>query len=124
MNVCAVCRTDLHLVEGDLPPHKLPVIPGHQVVGHVDQPGEGVVRLQLSQRIGIAWLRQVIGTCSFCRGRRENLCPNSLYTGYDADGGYADYAVVPEAFAYELPRPTGYEAQPGRGDAGPGACGR
>ena len=103
VSVCAVCRTDLHVVEGDLAPHKLPVVPGHQVVGRVDQTGEGVARLRLGQRIGIAWLRHVDGTCSFCRGGRENLCPNSLYTGYDADGGYAEYAVVPEAFAYELP---------------------
>src|SRR4051794_31458268 len=83
VSACAVCRTDLHLVEGDLAPHKLPVIPGHQVVGRVDQAGEGVVRLRLGQRIGIAWLRQVDGSCSFCRQGRENLCPASLYTGYD-----------------------------------------
>ena len=70
VKACAVCRTDLHVVEGDLPPHKLPVIPGHQVVGRVDQTGEGVARLQLGQRIGIAWLRHVDGTCSFCRAGR------------------------------------------------------
>lgn len=103
VSVCAVCRTDLHIVEGDLALHKTPIIPGHQVVGRVDQIGEGVTRFRLGQRIGIAWLRHVDGTCKFCRRGRENLCPASRYTGYDADGGYAEYAVVPEGFAYELP---------------------
>lgn len=103
VSVCAVCRTDLHIVEGDLALHRTPVIPGHQVVGRIDRVGEGVSRFRVGQRIGIAWLRHVDGTCSFCRRGRENLCPNSRYTGFDADGGYADYAVAPEDFAYELP---------------------
>ncbi|HWM25267.1 MAG TPA: zinc-dependent alcohol dehydrogenase family protein [Chthoniobacterales bacterium] len=103
VSVCAVCRTDLHIVEGDLALHRTPVIPGHQVVGRIDRVGEGVSRFRVGQRIGIAWLRHVDGTCSFCRRGRENLCPNSRYTGYDADGGYAEYAVAPEDFAYELP---------------------
>ena len=103
VSVCAVCRTDIHLIEGDLTLHKNPVIPGHQIVGRVDQVGDGVTRLRLGQRVGIAWLRHVDGTCKFCRRGRENLCRDSRYTGYDTDGGYAEYAIVPEDFAYELP---------------------
>ena len=103
VSVCAVCRTDLHIIEGDLAPHRMPVIPGHQIVGRVDEIGDGVMRLGVGRRIGIAWLQHVDGTCQFCRRGRENLCPDSRYTGYDVDGGYAEYAVVPEDFAYELP---------------------
>jgi propanol-preferring alcohol dehydrogenase len=103
VNACAVCRTDIHIAEGDLPRHRTPVIPGHQVVGRIDQLGGKVTRFQVGQRIGIAWLREVDGTCQFCHGGRENLCPDSRYTGYDADGGYAEFAVVPADFAYELP---------------------
>ncbi len=103
VSVCAVCRTDIHIVEGDLALHKTPVIPGHQIVGRIDQLGEGVTHLHVGQRIGIAWLRHVDGSCVFCRRGRENLCPSSRYSGYDADGGYAEYAVVPGDFAYELP---------------------
>ena len=103
VSVCAVCRTDLHIVEGDLAFHKMPVIPGHQIVGRVDETGTGVIRLRLGQRIGVAWLQHVDGICQFCRRGRENLCRDSRYTGYDVDGGYAEYAVVPEEFAYELP---------------------
>jgi len=103
VNVCALCRTDLHVVEGDLPAVKLPVIPGHQGVGVVSELGPGCSRLRLGQRVGIAWLRWTDGTCKFCRSGRENLCPASCYTGYHADGGYAEYATVPEDFAYELP---------------------
>ena len=103
VSVCAVCRTDIHIVEGDLALHKAPVIPGHQIVGRIDQVGGSVTRFHVGQRIGIAWLRHVDGTCQFCRRGRENLCPGSRYTGYDADGGYAEYAVAPEDFAYDLP---------------------
>ncbi|HMJ04620.1 MAG TPA: zinc-dependent alcohol dehydrogenase family protein [Chthoniobacterales bacterium] len=103
VNVCAVCRTDIHIAEGDLALHKTPVIPGHQIVGRIDQVGEGVTGLRVGQRIGIAWLREADGTCGFCRRGRENLCPPSRYTGYDADGGCAEYAVVPAEFGYELP---------------------
>jgi propanol-preferring alcohol dehydrogenase len=103
VSACAVCRTDIHIAEGDLALHRTPVVPGHQVVGRIDQVGGSVTRLQLGQRIGIAWLRHVDGTCPFCRRGRENLCPGSRYTGYDVDGGYAEYAVSPEEFAYELP---------------------
>src|SRR5262245_32293994 len=100
---CAVCRTDLHVVEGDLPAVRLPIIPGHQVVGVVDMVGEGCERLEAGMRVGIAWLRHTDGVCRFCRSGRENLCEASKYTGYHADGGYAERALVPEAFAYELP---------------------
>ena len=103
VSACAVCRTDIHIIEGDLPLRKTPIIPGHQIVGRVDQIGEGVMGMRLGQRIGIAWLRHVDGTCKFCRRGRENLCPASRYTGYDSDGGYAEYAIVPEDFAYDLP---------------------
>jgi propanol-preferring alcohol dehydrogenase len=100
---CAICRTDLHIIEGDLPLQKQPIIPGHQIVGIVDQCGPGCSRLQVGQRIGVAWLRHACGRCRFCAAGRENLCPESRYTGYHADGGYAELAVVPENFAYELP---------------------
>ena len=100
---CGVCRTDLHVIEGDLPPHKLPVVPGHQVVGIVDRLGPGTARFKPGDRIGIAWLRHTDGTCTYCRSGRENLCEAQRFTGYDADGGYAEYAVVPEAFAYAIP---------------------
>jgi propanol-preferring alcohol dehydrogenase len=98
-----VCRTDIHVVEGDLALHRVPLILGHQVVGRIDQVGENVTRFHVGQRIGIAWLRHVDGTCEFCRRGRENLCLESRYTGYDVDGGYAEYAVIAEDFAYELP---------------------
>jgi len=101
--VCAVCRTDIHVVEGDLAAHKTPLVPGHQIVGRIDQTGAGVTRWRVGQRVGIGWLRHVDGSCEFCRRGRENLCPDSRYIGYDADGGYAEYAVVPNEFAYVLP---------------------
>lgn len=107
VRACGVCRTDLHVIEGDLPPRKLPLIPGHQVVGVVDRLGSGASRFRVGDRIGIAWLRQTDGTCAYCRSGRENLCENPLFTGYHADGGYAEYAVVPEAFAYAIPEVFG-----------------
>ncbi len=100
---CAICRTDLHVIEGDLPRHTLPIIPGHQVVGTVDQLGPDCRTLHVGQRVGIAWLRGTCGTCAFCRAGRENLCERPGFTGYHADGGYAEYALVPEAFAYPIP---------------------
>jgi propanol-preferring alcohol dehydrogenase len=101
--VCAVCRTDLHVTEGDLPVHREHVTPGHMVVGLVAALGEGVTDYAVGDRVGVAWLRHTDGTCAYCRRGNENLCPNSLYTGWDADGGYADYTTVPAAFAYRLP---------------------
>lgn len=107
VRACGVCRTDLHVIEGDLPPHKLPIVPGHQVVGIVDRLGPGTARFKPGDRIGIAWLRHTDGTCAYCRTGRENLCEAQRFTGYDADGGYAEYAVVPEAFAYAIPEGFG-----------------
>ena len=103
VHCCAICRTDLHVVEGDLPREKLPIIPGHQIVGTVDALGEGCKRLTLGRRIGVAWLRHTCGTCPFCQSGRENLCEGSRFTGYHADGGYAERTVAPEDFVYELP---------------------
>jgi alcohol dehydrogenase, propanol-preferring len=101
--VCAVCRTDLHVSEGDLPVHREHVTPGHMVVGRVAALGEDITDYAVGDRVGVAWLRYTDGTCAYCRRGNENLCPNSLYTGWDADGGYADYTTVPAPFAYRLP---------------------
>jgi propanol-preferring alcohol dehydrogenase len=98
-----VCRTDLHLTEGDLPPHRRNAVPGHEVVGSVDALGPGAGRFAVGDRIGAAWLRTTDQRCRFCRRGQENLCPNSTYTGWDADGGFAEYTTVPEAYAYRLP---------------------
>lgn len=103
VRACAICRTDLHVIEGDLPARKLPLVPGHQAVGIVEKLGPGCRQLRAGERVGIAWLRWTCGACAFCRGGQENLCAGSRYTGWDADGGYAELAVVPEKFAYRIP---------------------
>lgn len=103
VQVCGVCRTDLHLVEGDLPPRRPGVVPGHEVVGRVAAQGIETRRFQEGDRVGIAWLRWTCGVCAFCRRGSENLCLDPLFTGWDADGGYAEYAVVDERYAYALP---------------------
>jgi len=101
---CGVCRTDLHVAEGDLPVHRAGVVPGHEVVGQVIGSGEGGSGpFEIGQRIGIAWLRSTCGRCRYCTRGSENLCPYSQYTGWDADGGYADYTTVPAGYAYPLP---------------------
>ena len=100
---CAVCRTDLHVSEGDLPVHREHVTPGHMVVGTVAALGEGAADYAAGDRVGVAWLRHTDGTCAYCRRGNENLCPDSRYTGWDADGGYAEYLTVPAPFAYRLP---------------------
>ena len=100
---CAICRTDLHVVEGDLPKQKPAIIPGHQVVGVVDKLGPNCTQWQMGQRVGIAWLRQTCGKCRDCTNGRENLCPSTRFTGYHDHGGYAQHAVVNERFAYEIP---------------------
>ena len=103
VSACGVCRTDLHLVEGELKPRKSPVIPGHQVVGRVEALGEGARRFRTGARIGIAWLHKTDGVCEYCRAGKENLCENATFTGWMVDGGYAEYAVAPEAFVYAIP---------------------
>jgi len=100
---CGVCRTDLHVIEGELPPRKSPVIPGHQVVGVIEKRGEGTKRFAVGGRVGIAWLHQTDGTCDYCRAGAENLCDHPTFTGYSVDGGYAEYVVAPEAFMYAIP---------------------
>jgi propanol-preferring alcohol dehydrogenase len=106
---CGVCRTDLHVAEGDLPPRRPRVIPGHEVVGVVERCGDGCKRFKIGDRVGIAWLRETCGACIYCRRGRENLCPNARFTGYDHDGGYAEAAVVREEFAYSIPATLGDE---------------
>ncbi len=103
VSACGICRTDLHVIEGDLPPVRLPLVPGHQVVGTVDLKGKGAERFSAGVRVGIAWLRHTCGSCYFCTEGKENLCEAPLFTGYHRDGGFAEYAVVPEAYAYSLP---------------------
>lgn len=103
VSVCGVCRTDLHVIEGDLPVTHFPLIPGHQIVGKVVESGSSCARFKIGDRIGIPWLRKSCGTCQYCVKGRENLCDFSQYTGYHANGGYAEYATVPEAFAYPIP---------------------
>ncbi len=103
VHVCGVCRTDLHVIEGELPPRKSPLIPGHQVVGVVEKLGDGATRFALGTRVGIAWLHKTDGTCEYCRSGAENLCDNPLFTGYSADGGYAEYIVAPQDFVYFMP---------------------
>lgn len=100
---CGVCRTDLHLAEGDLSPRRPLVTPGHEIVGVVDELGEGSQRFALGDRVGAAWLARSCGACRYCREGRENLCASPTFTGWDVDGGYAPYAVVHEEFAYALP---------------------
>lgn len=104
VKMCGVCRTDLHVVEGELPPRKSPVIPGHQIVGVVEKLGEGSARFQPGARVGVAWLHQTDGTCEYCRSGNENLCDHPTFTGYSVDGGYAEYAVAPQDFVYALPK--------------------
>lgn len=103
VRVCGVCRTDLHIVEGELPPAKHPIVPGHEVVGIVDRLGADVPTLKEGDRVGVAWLQGTCGRCEFCVSGRENLCAQATFTGYHVDGGYAEYLVVPAAFAYPIP---------------------
>ena len=103
IHVCGVCRTDLHVVEGELPDLALPLIPGHQAVGTVVQVGAKVLEIKEGDRVGIAWLQDTCGRCEFCTSGRENLCLQASFTGYQVDGGYAEYAVVPAQFAYPIP---------------------
>jgi propanol-preferring alcohol dehydrogenase len=99
---CGVCRTDLHVVDGELPNPKLPIVPGHEIVGRVDAVGPGVAELEPGMRVGIPWLGHTCGVCAFCRGGRENLCDAPLFTGYTRDGGYATHVVADARFAFRL----------------------
>lgn len=103
VHTCGICHTDLHTVEGELPLPKLPVIPGHQVVGIVEKKGTEVRRFNLGDGVGIAWLNSTDGKCEFCKSGRENLCEQAKFTGYHVDGGYAEYTVISEDFAYAVP---------------------
>jgi alcohol dehydrogenase, propanol-preferring len=103
VRACGACHTDLHVVEGELPLPRLPIVPGHQVVGVVERHGPGAGRLARGTRVGVAWLQRTCGVCEFCQRGRENLCEAARFTGYHVDGGYAEYLVAPEAFVYPLP---------------------
>lgn len=103
VRACGVCRTDLHILDGELPPHREGVVPGHEVVGEVVDRGDGAARFAPGQRVGIPWLGRACGECGFCAGGHENLCDRPAFTGYDRDGGYAEYAVADERFCFPLP---------------------
>ncbi len=100
---CGVCRTDLHVVEGELQPRKSPVIPGHQVVGVVERRGPGATRFSEGARVGVPWLHRTCGVCQYCRSGRENLCEQAVFTGWMVDGGYAEYVAAHQDFVYALP---------------------
>jgi propanol-preferring alcohol dehydrogenase len=104
---CAVCRTDLHVIDGDLPHPKLPLIPGHEIVGRVRRVGDGDVHFVVGDRVGIPWLGRTCGTCGSCRSGRENLCDAPGFTGYQIDGGYATHAIADARYCFRIP--TGYD---------------
>jgi len=106
VHACAVCRTDLHVVDGDLAQPKLPLVPGHEIVGTVAALGAGVDRFRAADRVGVPWLGWTCGTCDFCRSGRENLCAHARFTGYQIDGGYAEFALADQRFCF--PMPAGY----------------
>ena len=103
VSTCAVCRTDLHVIDGELPDPKLPLILGHQIVGRVEQIGEESSKFAIGDRVGIPWLGWTDGDCAYCRSHRENLCDNARFTGYTIDGGYAEFTVADERFCFHLP---------------------
>src|SRR5688500_15445965 len=103
VSVCGICRTDLHVVEGELPVRLSPVIPGHQVVGRVATAGSHVDDFSVDDRVGVAWLNRTCGHCKYCLSGRENLCEQALFTGWSVDGGYAEYVVAPASFTYRIP---------------------
>jgi propanol-preferring alcohol dehydrogenase len=103
VSACGVCRTDLHLVDGELPPPELPIVPGHEVVGVVEVVGDSVTHLQVGDRVGIPWLGYSCGECAFCHAGRENLCVEARFTGFHNDGGYAEYIVADASYAFKMP---------------------
>lgn len=103
VRACGVCRTDLHILDGELPPHRHAVVPGHEIVGEVVERGPAAARFAVGQRIGVPWLGRACGACVYCGGLRENLCDAPEFTGYDRDGGYAEYTVADERFCFSLP---------------------
>ena len=109
VHACGVCRTDLHVVDGELPGPKLPIVPGHEIVGAVSGIGSGVTGFDVGDRVGIPWLGYTCGACSFCRSGRENLCDNARFTGYTIDGGYAEYAAADARYCFRLPTDPGAE---------------
>jgi propanol-preferring alcohol dehydrogenase len=104
VSACAVCRTDLHIVDGELPDPKLPLIPGHEIVGVVAALGDGADHFSVGDRVGIPWLGWTCGACGFCRSGRENLCDHARFTGYQIDGGFADFTVADQRFCFRLPK--------------------
>jgi len=106
VRACGVCRTDLHIVDDELPTPEIPIVPGHEIVGIVEQVGDGVTALVVGDRVGIPWLSYTCGQCAYCTTGRENLCVNARFTGYHTDGGYAEHAVADAAYVFKLP--TGY----------------
>ena len=104
IRVCGICRTDLHVLDGELPEPKLPLVLGHQIVGEVQELGEGVEGVAVGDRVGVSWLGWTCGTCAFCTTGRENLCPTARFTGYQLDGGYADLAVADARFCFPIPQ--------------------
>jgi len=102
VSACAVCRTDLHVVDGDLTEPKLPIVPGHEIVGRVVESGDGVEAFAVGERVGIPWLGWTCGECRYCRSGQENLCPNARFTGYQIDGGYADYTVADARYCFPI----------------------
>jgi propanol-preferring alcohol dehydrogenase len=107
VRACGVCRTDLHVVDGELPEPAIPLIPGHEIVGHVERAGPGATAFARGDRVGVPWLGRSCGTCRYCLSGRENLCPDAAYTGYQLNGGYAEYTVADERFCFPLP--AGYD---------------
>ncbi len=103
VHACAVCRTDLHVVDGELTQPKLPLIPGHEIVGHIAARGDGADRFAVGDRVGVPWLGWTCGVCEFCRSGRENLCAKARFTGYQIDGGYSEYTIADQRFCFAMP---------------------
>lgn len=103
VSACGVCRTDLHVIEGELPQRRSPVIPGHQIIGRIEAIGPDVKRFKGGERVGVPWLHRTCGVCEYCRSGRENLCEHALFTGWVVDGGYAEYALAPASYVYPIP---------------------